>query len=185
MPITQPGVGLSNRTPKESRPAASDPPQSMEEIGTTKASARVAADTTRWCRSCNVTVQTTKTSAFCPEHAADRNLYLKRVRRKARRREAREAERLAWSAVSPPTVVPEGKALVDLDALRHIARMADMMSIHVARASKHYQDLDRPVWLDNLMLSAKNLDAAIDSGLCNGDVLPMRRVQRVAARPRA
>jgi hypothetical protein len=109
---------------------------------------------------------------------------LKRLRREASQQQAQEAARLAaLAAATQQPVVPEGKVLVDIDVLTHIVRMADMLSISVTRASKPYQDLDRPVWLDNLMLSAKNLDAAIDSGLRNGDVLPLRRVQPVAARP--
>lgn len=71
---------------------------------------------------------------------------------------------------------------VSLEALRGIASAADAMSVHVARASLHYHDLDQSTWLDNLMMSAKHLDRAILTAPRNDRVLPVGRVGRGESR---
>lgn len=172
--ITDPGVPLDPATPPTSRPPVSEPIQSMADIGRRTVRARVAVDGTRWCRCCDTTTAPGRKSAYCPEHLRERNPFLKRLRRQ----EAREAATAA-SEVEP--TVPEGMVLVPIEALRLIASRAAQMSVNVARASEHYHALRErdgrdPVWLDNLMWSAKHLDAAITSGLLNGDVLPPHRV---------
>lgn len=176
MPITQAGIALTPQTPKNSRPPPheNDPIQTMEQIGRTEPRAREATDGTRWCRCCERTAPAGPTSAFCPNHAKTRNLFLKKLRRQeAAALTAARAEVAAQARPAPP---PDGMLLVETEALVHLVRMTNMMSTHVMRASEHYQALGEPVWLDNLMLSAKNLDAAIQHGICNGRVLPVTRV---------
>ncbi|KGH45842.1 hypothetical protein IN07_14945 [Modestobacter caceresii] len=184
--ITEAGVSLGQSTPEDSRPPAGDLIQSMEEIGRATAIARKAADGTRWCRCCDTTAAAGKTSAYCPSHRAERNPYLKRLRRQAER-EAAEAAR----AAAPATVVaPTGMVLVPREVLRQIGVRAAAMATHIARASRHYNALQQEgrdvIWLDNLMWSAKELDAAIASDILNGDLLPrhVARPQPTRQQPR-
>jgi hypothetical protein len=189
--ITRAGVSLDESTPTDSRPPQDDAIQSLEEIGRRTVLARVAADRTRWCRCCDTTAAPGVTSVYCPEHLRMRNPFLKRLRRQ-QQREASEAA-LAAAAASAPIapIVPDGMVLASREALRQVAIRAGQLSTHVARASRHYhhlQDEGRDVaWLDNLMWSAKELDAAITSGISNGDVLPPHtaRPQQAAASQRA
>lgn len=174
--IRQAGVPLDDSIPLDSRPPQDEPSFSLEEIGRRTVLARVAADGTRWCRCCDSTAAPGPTSAYCPGHVRQRNPLLKRLRRQAER-EAAEAARAAAAAAAPITpVVPHGMVLVSREALRQIGVRAAAMATHIARASRHYHALQQegrdPVWLDNLMWSAKELDAAIASGILNGDVLP-------------
>lgn len=180
MAITQAGVSLTQRTPAASRPPVSEAMQTMKEIGQADVRARVAPDGTRWCRCCDKTAPPGRKSAYCPDHSNARGLFLKALRNERRREAAAAADAARAAAAAQPPAVPDGMRLVDEAALTHIVRMANVLSSHVMRASEPYQALDRPVWLDNLMLSAKNLDAAIQTGIANGEVLP---VQRVTAAP--
>lgn len=187
--ISRAGVPLDQSMPPDSRPPQDDPIQSLEEIGRGTVRARVAADGTRWCRCCDTTAAPAALSTYCPEHQRQRNPLLKRLRRQEQR-EAAEAARVAAAAPVTP-VVPDGMVLVPREALRQIATRAATMSMHVARASRYYHDLQNEgrdsVWLDNLMWSAKELDAAVNSGILNGEVLPLvvaRPQQQRAATPR-
>ncbi len=173
--ITRAGVPLDQSTPTGSRPPQDDPIQSVAEIGRRTVLARVAADRTRWCRCCDTTAAPGSTSVYCPEHLRMRNPFLKRLRRQEQR-EAAEAARTAAAAAAPVApVVPDGMVLAPREALVRIAREAARMTTHVTRASLHFRELQGEgrdtLWLDNLMWSAKHLDAAITSGLLNGDVL--------------
>ena len=183
MTIRQAGVPLDDSIPLDSRPPQDEPTSSLEEIGRRTVLARVAADGTRWCRCCDTTAASGPTSAYCPEHVRQRKPLLKRLRR--------QAEREAASAAAPTApVVPNGMVLVPREALRQIGVRAAAMATHIARASRHYHALQQegrdPVWLDNLMWSAKELDAAISSGILNGEVLPphVARPQPARQQPR-
>lgn len=180
MSITEAGIMLTQRTPAASSPPASEAKQTMEEIGRADVRARVAPDGTRWCRCCDHTAPPGRKSAYCPDHSAARNLFMKALRNQERREAATAAAAARAAAADQRPAVPDGMRLVEEAALNHILRMANVMSSHVMRASEPYQALGQPVWLDNLMLSAKNLDAAIQTGIANGEVLP---VQKVSARP--
>jgi hypothetical protein len=174
--ITRAGVPLDQSTPPDSRPPHDDPIRSLEAIGRRTVLARVAADGTRWCRCCDTTASPAALSVYCPEHLRQRNPFLKRLRRQEQRAAA-EAARAAVEAAGPVTpVVPDGMVLAPKEALREIAIQAAQMSTHIARASRYYHELKDEgrdtAWLDNLMWSAKHLDAAIASGILNGDVLP-------------
>lgn len=185
--ISRAGVPLDQSTPPDSRPPQDDPIQSLEEIGRRTLLSRVAADGTRWCRCCDTTASPAAISAYCPEHLRLRNPFLKRLRRREQR-EAAEAARAAAEAAGPVTlVVPDGMLMVPRDALVLIAQRAATMAANVARASQHFHEIRQregqdPLWLDNLMWSAKNLDAAIASGILNGNVLP-QQVVAAAVRP--
>ncbi|SOC50401.1 hypothetical protein SAMN05660748_3149 [Blastococcus aggregatus] len=180
--IRQAGVPLDTSTPLDSRPSPDAPVQSLEEIGRRTVLARVAADGTRWCRCCDTSAAPGPTSAYCPDHLRQRNPLLKRLRRQAER-EAAEAARAAAPATP---VVRDDMVQMPREALRQIGIRAAAMATHIARASRHYHALQQegrdPVWLDNLMWSAKELDAAIQSGIANDEVLPRHLARRPPAR---
>lgn len=169
MPVGKADVPLSAVFDPASHPRSTEAVLTLKEIGDKPVLARVAPDGTRWCRCCDLTAPAGKTSAFCSEHANDRRNNLKTIRRK-RDKEAAEVVAAA-SPRSATSAVPVGKVLADVEALRFIAQQAHRMSAHVARASTHYRELNEPQWLNNLMLSAKDLDAAIEQGITNGTVL--------------
>jgi hypothetical protein len=182
VPLDKPDIPLTGRTPQASRPPSRDvePLLSLEDIGRDDVRARQAPDGTRWCVCCDTTSKQGRTGAFCSAHYKARSAKLKTLRREEQAAAvAAAAATAAAAAQQAPAPIPDGMVLVDRNALVHVARMATMMSAHVARASRDYRDLNEPAWLDNLMLSAKNLDAAIQDGITNGTVLPATSVPRM------
>lgn len=174
VPLTPPEAALAAQTPEASRPAETDPPQPMDEIGDGRALARVAPDGTRWCRSCDVTVEATKTSAFCPAHKLERNLSLKRLRRAQKRKERTQARLEARTPPGP--AIPPGKVLADSEALFVIATRARDLAVSAARATEFFYALrnqrENVDWLSSLIWRAKHVNSAIESGITNGEVLP-------------
>lgn len=170
VPITEAGTPLTTTTSSGSRPPDDDPIMTLDAIGRADVRARVASDGTRWCRCCDTTAPAGRKSTYCPAHLAERNGVTKRLRARERRAEAERDAATDQAIRHRQPQIPPDKVLVDVEALQLIRARTAQMMLAVGRASEHYNRIkdsegEAPVWLDNLMWSAKHLDSALTSQL--------------------